>query len=222
VSHFPPHWSALYELTRLNDDEFSARLAVGTIKPDMERGAISRAPAPRVEAEADRGPRRIEHHTRKLSLAGDSFRPPARRETNCGLAVARHADRAQRRAAPGALIASAVHRREHALVIDVGARCRGPLRVDREKSPNDKLATLTSRCRAPTGSRAQRLPAGRETLRTGGRAQRPRRRAGECGMLIERSIVWHRALKCTGSLRCGFSKPLAFWFVLFQVANLAT
>lgn len=34
----PPTWTTLYELSRLDDDTFHARLDDGTIRPDMERG----------------------------------------------------------------------------------------------------------------------------------------------------------------------------------------
>jgi hypothetical protein len=37
VALLPPAWGTLYELTRLSDEQFTARLADGTIRPDMER-----------------------------------------------------------------------------------------------------------------------------------------------------------------------------------------
>lgn len=43
VSLLPPHWGTLYELTRLNDADFEARVADGTIHADMERGDIATA-----------------------------------------------------------------------------------------------------------------------------------------------------------------------------------
>src|ERR1700730_8168617 len=33
----PPSWATLYELTKLDDDEFEARISDGTIRPDIER-----------------------------------------------------------------------------------------------------------------------------------------------------------------------------------------
>jgi N6-adenosine-specific RNA methylase IME4 len=41
VQHLPPHWGTLYELTKLDDAAFDARIADGTIQPDMERKAIT-------------------------------------------------------------------------------------------------------------------------------------------------------------------------------------
>jgi Protein of unknown function (DUF3102) len=41
VAHLPPTTSTLYELTRLSDEAFQARIADGTIRPDMERRDIS-------------------------------------------------------------------------------------------------------------------------------------------------------------------------------------
>jgi hypothetical protein len=37
VQHLPPHWGTLYELTKLTDEQFEARLATGGIHPEMER-----------------------------------------------------------------------------------------------------------------------------------------------------------------------------------------
>ena len=36
----PPHWGTLYELTKLDDASFEARLRDGTIRADMERRDI--------------------------------------------------------------------------------------------------------------------------------------------------------------------------------------
>jgi len=41
VSDMPTHWGTLYELTRLDDDTFAARMEDGTICADMERKDIS-------------------------------------------------------------------------------------------------------------------------------------------------------------------------------------
>jgi hypothetical protein len=38
--HLPPHWRTLYELARLSDKVFAARIADGTIYADMERGVV--------------------------------------------------------------------------------------------------------------------------------------------------------------------------------------
>lgn len=40
-SLLPPNWGTLYELTKLDDDTFDARIEDGTINPGMERKAIS-------------------------------------------------------------------------------------------------------------------------------------------------------------------------------------
>jgi hypothetical protein len=37
ASHLPPSWTTLYELTKLDDAQFEAKIADGTINPDMER-----------------------------------------------------------------------------------------------------------------------------------------------------------------------------------------
>lgn len=39
-SQMPPSWRTLHELTRLDDQTFAARLADGTIRPDMERREV--------------------------------------------------------------------------------------------------------------------------------------------------------------------------------------
>jgi N6-adenosine-specific RNA methylase IME4 len=41
VSHLPPAWGTLYELTKLDDEQFGARLFDGTINPDMDRRDIA-------------------------------------------------------------------------------------------------------------------------------------------------------------------------------------
>lgn len=43
-SLFPPSWRTLYQLTRLDDDTFAARIADGTIHPEMQRKDIIHAP----------------------------------------------------------------------------------------------------------------------------------------------------------------------------------
>ena len=40
TSLLPPSWYALYQLTKLDDDEFNAALADGTIRPDLNRSDI--------------------------------------------------------------------------------------------------------------------------------------------------------------------------------------
>jgi N6-adenosine-specific RNA methylase IME4 len=37
VQHLPPHWGTLYELTKLTDQQFEAKLASGLIHPELER-----------------------------------------------------------------------------------------------------------------------------------------------------------------------------------------
>jgi len=41
-SVLPPSWRTLYELTKLEDDEFAAKLADGTIHPEMQRKDVAR------------------------------------------------------------------------------------------------------------------------------------------------------------------------------------
>lgn len=57
VSHLPPHWGTLYELTKLADKDFEAKIADGTITADMERSEISTVvkQAHRAERERDLG-----------------------------------------------------------------------------------------------------------------------------------------------------------------------
>jgi protein gp37 len=43
VHLLPPHWSTLYELTKLDDAEFNHAVKDGIIKPDMERSDVPRA-----------------------------------------------------------------------------------------------------------------------------------------------------------------------------------
>jgi N6-adenosine-specific RNA methylase IME4 len=43
VSHLPPSWGTLYEITKLDDPTLEARIADGTIRPDMERRDIATA-----------------------------------------------------------------------------------------------------------------------------------------------------------------------------------
>jgi hypothetical protein len=42
VSHLPPYWGTLYELTKLPDALFQAGLSTGEINPEMERHEVSR------------------------------------------------------------------------------------------------------------------------------------------------------------------------------------
>lgn len=41
ASHLPASWATLYELTKLKNDQFEARILDGTIRPEMERRDIS-------------------------------------------------------------------------------------------------------------------------------------------------------------------------------------
>jgi hypothetical protein len=47
VQHLPPSWGTLYELTKLPDDEFEAKISDGTIRPDMMRRDLA---PPKAEA----------------------------------------------------------------------------------------------------------------------------------------------------------------------------
>jgi N6-adenosine-specific RNA methylase IME4 len=40
VSHLPPSWGTLYELTKLDDAQFEAKISDGTIRPEMQRQDI--------------------------------------------------------------------------------------------------------------------------------------------------------------------------------------
>jgi N6-adenosine-specific RNA methylase IME4 len=40
VSLLPQSWSTLYQLTRLDDEQFEAKIADGTIRPDLERAEV--------------------------------------------------------------------------------------------------------------------------------------------------------------------------------------
>jgi N6-adenosine-specific RNA methylase IME4 len=42
VALLPPHWGTLYEITKLSDDVFFAKLADGTINPEMQRKDVAR------------------------------------------------------------------------------------------------------------------------------------------------------------------------------------
>lgn len=42
VSLLPPHWGTLYELTKLPDETFQAKIADGTIHPEMQRKDVAR------------------------------------------------------------------------------------------------------------------------------------------------------------------------------------
>lgn len=55
VQHLPAHWGTLYELTKLDDEQFEEKLADGTIRPDMERQDIvgERKKAAREQKERD-------------------------------------------------------------------------------------------------------------------------------------------------------------------------
>lgn len=49
VRVLPSHWSTLYELTQLDDDEFEEALKAGTINPEMQRKDVPRKPRQRQE-----------------------------------------------------------------------------------------------------------------------------------------------------------------------------
>ena len=42
VQHFPPSWGTVYELTKLPDDVFEAKIADGSINPEMKRKDVAR------------------------------------------------------------------------------------------------------------------------------------------------------------------------------------
>jgi N6-adenosine-specific RNA methylase IME4 len=42
VSHLPPHWGTLYELTKMSNDVFDASIIDGTINPEMQRKDVGR------------------------------------------------------------------------------------------------------------------------------------------------------------------------------------
>jgi N6-adenosine-specific RNA methylase IME4 len=42
VSHLPPHWGTLYQLTRLDDATFERLSDDGTIRPDMQRNEVAK------------------------------------------------------------------------------------------------------------------------------------------------------------------------------------
>jgi hypothetical protein len=41
VSLLPPHYSSMYEISKLDDEQLEARMADGTIRPTMERKDIT-------------------------------------------------------------------------------------------------------------------------------------------------------------------------------------
>jgi N6-adenosine-specific RNA methylase IME4 len=75
VQHLPASWGTLYELTKLDDDQFEARIEDGTINPDMERKAISTLvkKAKREARERDLGERQCAAPTRQYGLILEDF-----------------------------------------------------------------------------------------------------------------------------------------------------
>lgn len=67
VHALPPHWGTLYELTKLDDRTFKARIRDGTIRPDMERKDV---------AQFVKNERRV---TREVELARNQYALPDRR-----------------------------------------------------------------------------------------------------------------------------------------------
>jgi N6-adenosine-specific RNA methylase IME4 len=57
VSLLPPHWGTLYELTKLSNEQFEAKIASGAIHPEMERRDVVKVDARerRAEREAELG-----------------------------------------------------------------------------------------------------------------------------------------------------------------------
>lgn len=68
VSYLPPHWGTLYQMTRLCDEEFDARVLDGTINPDMERNAVAS-----IVKRERRAEREIEFATKVKSFPGQKF-----------------------------------------------------------------------------------------------------------------------------------------------------
>ncbi|HWX36746.1 MAG TPA: MT-A70 family methyltransferase [Steroidobacteraceae bacterium] len=69
VSVLPNSWGTLYELTKLDDDQFQAKIADGTIRPEMERKDIAPAHQERrIEVQ-----RSLSDETAVLAVSGRKF-----------------------------------------------------------------------------------------------------------------------------------------------------
>jgi hypothetical protein len=53
VQLLPPHWGTLYELTKLSNDQFAAKLASGQIHPELERRDVVMADIRERQAERE-------------------------------------------------------------------------------------------------------------------------------------------------------------------------
>jgi N6-adenosine-specific RNA methylase IME4 len=65
-SHLPISWRTLYELTKLSDDDFNAKLIDGTINPEMERKDVAHT-----LKEQEREARRVANRAKIANLTGD-------------------------------------------------------------------------------------------------------------------------------------------------------
>jgi N6-adenosine-specific RNA methylase IME4 len=93
--HLPPSWRTLYELTKLDDDAFVARIADGTIHAEMQRKDISNVikKESREQREAALGARQLALPDKKYGviLADPEWRfEPWSRETGLGYAADNH------------------------------------------------------------------------------------------------------------------------------------
>jgi N6-adenosine-specific RNA methylase IME4 len=75
VHVLPPHWGTLYEITKLDDAQFEARVADGSIRPDMERRDIATAvkQARRAARERELGQRQLEAPDGKFGIIVEDF-----------------------------------------------------------------------------------------------------------------------------------------------------
>jgi hypothetical protein len=95
VSHLPPSWGTLYELTKLDDEQFGARLSDGTINPDMDRRDIATEikQTRRAEREQELGAKQVALPTKKYGVidADPEWRfEPYSRETGMDRSASNH------------------------------------------------------------------------------------------------------------------------------------
>jgi N6-adenosine-specific RNA methylase IME4 len=95
VGLLPPHWGTLVELTRLPDDVFAAKIADGTIHPEMQRKDITTSfkKEQRADRELDLAAKQVALPDRKFGviLADPEWRfEPYSRETGMDRAVDNH------------------------------------------------------------------------------------------------------------------------------------
>ena len=95
ASHLPPHWGTLYELSKLDNDDFAARIADGTIHAEMQRkdiGNIIKKEA-REQREAALGAKQLALPDKRYGviLADPEWRfEPWSRETGLGYSADNH------------------------------------------------------------------------------------------------------------------------------------